>query len=155
MFHKAVELMFREGTTLDVAFQSGEVKRFDMSSLFVKYPSMGALSDRDLFLSGKLMGQFGIIWTDEIDIDIETIYENGLTVSKGDVPGSIEVGETLMKARASKAMSQKELAEKSGINQADISRIERGVSNPSIKTLKKLASAMDMTIKLDFVPSEF
>lgn len=43
MFHKAVDLKFNEGTSLDVTFQSGEVKRYDMASLFGKYPQLEAL----------------------------------------------------------------------------------------------------------------
>ena len=34
-------------------------------------------------------------------------------------------------------MTQKELAEKTGINQADISKIETGNANPTLSTLKK------------------
>ena len=55
MFHKAVELSFGEGTSLEVRFQNGKVKRYDMASLFNKYPQLRALENRDLFLSGKLM----------------------------------------------------------------------------------------------------
>ena len=36
MFHKAIDIRFLEGTTLEVVFQDGKVKRYDMSSLFGK-----------------------------------------------------------------------------------------------------------------------
>ncbi|MCQ2515529.1 MAG: helix-turn-helix domain-containing protein [Saccharofermentans sp.] len=151
MFHKAVDLQFGEGTILIVTFQTGEVKQYDLSCLFSKYPVLERLIDRDLFLSGKLVGQYGIIWNEEIDIEVETIYENGSTVSTSDALSCTEVGEALMRARASKEMSQKELSKISGIDQADISRIERGIANPSIKTLKRIASAMEMTVRIDFL----
>ena len=80
MFHKAVELKFKEGTRLEVTFDTGEVKSYDISVLFEKYPQMKALEERDLFVSGKLMGSFGIVWNDELDIEAETVYEDGTTV---------------------------------------------------------------------------
>ncbi|MCI8673466.1 MAG: helix-turn-helix transcriptional regulator [Lachnospiraceae bacterium] len=51
-------------------------------------------------------------------------------------------------------MTQKQLAEKAGIYQADISKIERGIANPSLNTLKRLAEGMDMTLKLEFIPKK-
>ena len=49
-------------------------------------------------------------------------------------------------------MTQEELAEKTGLTQRDISRFENGNANPSLKTLKRLAEGMGMTLKLEFVP---
>ena len=50
MFHKAIDLRLLEGTALEVTFQDGIVKRYDMSVLFSKYPQLKALEDRSLFL---------------------------------------------------------------------------------------------------------
>ena len=58
----------------------------------------------------------------------------------------------ILNARQSKNITQKQLAELSGINQADISKLERGNANPSVRTLKRLASALDMTVKIEFQP---
>lgn len=80
MFHKAIELKFKEGTRLEVTFDTGEVKSYDISVLFEKHPQMKALEERDLFVSGKLMGSFGIVWNDELDLEAETVYEDGTTV---------------------------------------------------------------------------
>lgn len=60
----------------------------------------------------------------------------------------------LVEARTSQNMTQKELAEKTGINQADISKIENGTRNPSLNMLKKLADGMNMYLKLDFIPKK-
>mgnify|MGYP004450574955 CR=1 FL=1 len=38
------------------------------------------------------------------------------------------------------------------INQADISKIENGNANPSLKMLKRLAAGMGTALKLQFVP---
>ena len=80
MFHKAIDLKFKEGTVVEVTFQDGMVKQYDMMVLSKKYPQVSALKDRKLFLSGRLMGYYGIIWNDDIDIETEEIYESGKTV---------------------------------------------------------------------------
>ena len=80
MFHKALDLKIGEGTSLEVRFQDGRIKRYDMAALFGKYPQLRALEDRNLFLSGRLMGAYGIVWNDDLDIEAETIYEDGETI---------------------------------------------------------------------------
>ena len=59
----------------------------------------------------------------------------------------------MVEARKLSGMTQKELAEKAGMTQGDISKIERGNANPSLGTLKKLAEGMGMTLQLVFSPS--
>ena len=142
MFHKAIDLAFGEGTTLEVTFQSGEVKQYDVSCLFGKYPQLEALRDRQLFLSGKLMGAYGILWNEELDIEAETIYEDGITVRTVELPVNLSVAFAVCSARARAGLSQKELAIATGIDQSDISRIERGVANPSVATLNRIADAL-------------
>ena len=58
----------------------------------------------------------------------------------------------MVEARMSSNLTQKELAEKTGINQADISKLENGTRNPSLKLLKRLADGMDMNLKIEFLP---
>ncbi len=41
-----------------------------------------------------------------------------------------------------------------GIYQADISKIERGLANPSVSTLQRLAEGMGMKLKIEFVQEE-
>ena len=50
------------------------------------------------------------------------------------------------------SITQKELSLKTGIPQADISRIENGTRNPSLSTLKKLAQGLGMQFRLEFIP---
>jgi len=124
--------------------------RFDIAVLFEKYPQLMALKDHDLFRSGRLMGPYGIVWTDDLDIETETVYEDGELVRQDQIPANVAVGNALLAARARASMSQMELSSKTGINQADISRIERGLSNPSIGTLQRLASALGSELKVTF-----
>ena len=146
MFHKALDIQFLEGTTFEVTFQDGYVKRYDIAQLFEKYPQLKALEDRTLFLSGKLDGYYGIRWTDELDLETETVYQEGETVRKLPPAPNIAVGEAVLSARAKKGYTQKQLSEATGIDQSDISKIERGVANPSISTLNKIAMALGMQL---------
>ncbi len=60
----------------------------------------------------------------------------------------------LIEARTSQGLTQKELSLRSGIAQGDISKIENGNANPSIKTLKRLATAMGKNLKIEFTDPE-
>jgi DNA-binding XRE family transcriptional regulator len=57
-------------------------------------------------------------------------------------------------ARKKSGITQKELAEKTGMSQGDISKIERGNANPSLNTLKRLAAGMNMRLRLEFLPTD-
>ncbi|MDK2807339.1 MAG: hypothetical protein PWP24_68 [Clostridiales bacterium] len=65
-----------------------------------------------------------------------------------------DVIRAIVDARVSQNLTQKQLAERSGINQADISKLENGTRNPSINLLKRLADGMDMALKIEFVPKK-
>ena len=62
------------------------------------------------------------------------------------------IAENLSKAREISGITQKELAETTGIYQSDISKIERAKANPSVKLLERLADGMNMEIKIEFIP---
>lgn len=151
MFHKATDLRFLEGTAMEVIFQNGKVKRYDMASLFEKYPQLKALEDRTLFLSGRLMGAYGIVWNDDLDIETETIWQDGATVREEQPAEHQAAASAVAAARAAKGLSQKQLAAMTGIDQGDISRIERGVANPSVSTLERIANALDAKLLIRFV----
>ena len=59
--------------------------------------------------------------------------------------------QAMINARKIKGITQKALSERTGIAQGDISKLENGNGNPSIKTLQRLAAAMDMSLKIEFV----
>ena len=60
----------------------------------------------------------------------------------------------MIDARISQNMSQKELSERTGIAQTEISKLENGTRNPSIKLLQRLADGMGMVLNVSFVPKE-
>ena len=51
-------------------------------------------------------------------------------------------------ARRKRGWTQKKLAEKTGINQSEISTLESGQANPTFKTLQTLAAALGGKIEL-------
>lgn len=61
--------------------------------------------------------------------------------------------QAMLDARKASGLTQKDLAEKTGIAQGDISKLENGSANPSLRTLQRLADGMGMKLKLEFVPA--
>ena len=55
-----------------------------------------------------------------------------------------------LRARENAGLSQRELAERSGVPQSTIARIERGY-NTSIDTLSKIAFALNKRVKISFI----
>ena len=88
------------------------------------------------------MGSYGIIWNDELDIEAETIYADGRTVRVEEIPANLMIANAVLSARAKAGISQSELSAATGIDQSDISKIERGVANPSVNTLSRIANAL-------------
>ncbi len=62
-----------------------------------------------------------------------------------------EVIRAVIAARLACNMTQKELAEKTGIRQSNISRIENGSASPTIDTLARIAAGLGKQLKIDFV----
>ena len=60
--------------------------------------------------------------------------------------------QAMIDARKASGLTQKELSERTGIAQGDISKLENGNANPSIRTLQRLATAMGMVVKVEFQP---
>lgn len=65
-----------------------------------------------------------------------------------------DVIKAMVAARTAQNLTQKELAERTGIHQADISKLENGTRNPSLNLLKRLAEGMGMILKVEFIPKE-
>ena len=63
------------------------------------------------------------------------------------------VVQAIIDARKNAGLTQKELSERTGIAQGDISKLENGNANPSIRTLQRLAAAMGMSLKVEFLPN--
>ena len=65
-----------------------------------------------------------------------------------------QIMRAIVEGRDEQALTQKQLSEMTGITQADISRFESGTGNPSLRTLKRLAEGLGMSLKVEFVPKK-
>ena len=65
-----------------------------------------------------------------------------------------EIRDMIIAIRHDNHMTQKDLAAKCGITQANISNLEKGTSKPTIESLKKIADALGMRLVVEFVGRE-
>ena len=64
-----------------------------------------------------------------------------------------DIIQAMIDARVNQNITQKELSARTGITQADISRIENGTRNPSLEMVKRIAAGLGMQLKLEFIPT--
>ena len=62
--------------------------------------------------------------------------------------------QAMIDARQASGLTQQQLADRTGIAQADISKLEHGNANPSLRTLQRLAAGMGMQLKVEFIPAK-
>ena len=71
-----------------------------------------------------------------------------------EIQPEMNVIRAMIEARTSQNLTQKELSERTGIAQTEISRLENGTRNPSIKLLQRLADGMGMVLNVTFTPKD-
>lgn len=86
------------------------------------------------------------------DLLDELLVDSEFKKEWDDIQPEIEILKALSDARLKSGITQKELAKKCGISQGDISKIEHGKKNPSIKLLQRIADGMNMRLEIKFVP---
>lgn len=153
MTHKIKSVRPLENSIILAVFQNGIEKTYDMRNLYPMFPQFEIFEkDKALFNQVQIdIGGYGIFWNDDLDLDAEDIWEDGIeTGNKYEIDVVAALAENLVKARDIVGMTQKQLAESTGIYQADISKIERGLANPSLSTLKRLAEGMGLKLKIEF-----
>ena len=62
--------------------------------------------------------------------------------------------DSVISLRREAHMTQKELASKCGVTQASISNLEKGITKPTIDTLKKIADAFSLRLRIQFTGRE-
>ena len=78
------------------------------------------------------------------DLEVKAEYDS--------LEAEYDIIQAMIDARINQHMTQKDLSAKTGITQADISRIENGTRNPSLAMVKRLAEGLEMQLKLELVP---
>lgn len=153
MTHRIKSVKPLNDLKLSVLFQNGVEKEYDIHGLYPVFPQFQELeTNNELFGQVQVdTGGYGISWNDDLDLDAEELWDDGMEICTHDVDVAFLLADSLMKMRDQVGLTQKQLAEVTGIYQADISKIERGLGNPSISTLKRLAEGMGAKLKFEFV----
>ena len=153
MTHRIKSVQPLENFVLLAVFQNGVEKKYDMYRLYPVFPQFKAFENvPGLFNQVKVdAGGYGVSWNDELDLDAEDIWEDGIeTGIHHETDIACSLAENLVKSRDMSGMTQKQLSEITGIYQGDISKIERGLANPSLSTLKRLADGLGMKLEIGF-----
>jgi transcriptional regulator with XRE-family HTH domain len=66
--------------------------------------------------------------------------------AKAEVQLAFNLGNAVLRARLKKGWTQSELARRVGTKQANISRIEAGLANPTLELIRKVCKALDIEI---------
>lgn len=86
-------------------------------------------------VSAELARELGEVGTSEREKSVEKAWEE-------------YNAQILLDARKNAKLTQEELAQRIGANKGYISRIERGLTIPTVSTLYRIAAAMGMTVEL-------
>jgi len=88
------------------------------------------------------------------DYKEKKMQDPGFAKAYEEIQPEMNVIRAIIEARTSQNLTQKELSERTGIAQTEISRLENGTRNPSIKLLQRLADGMGMVLNVTFTPKE-
>ena len=86
------------------------------------------------------------------EIKAELLEDEEVKVEYEALEPEFQVIRAVIEARKSQNLTQQDLAERTGIDRTDISKLENGNANPSLKTLKRLAKGMGMKLEIQFKP---
>lgn len=70
------------------------------------------------------------------------------TDAKNELKLQFDLADAVLKARINKGWSQEQLAEAIGTKQANISRIEAGLANPTLNIIRKLSNVLDFKVEI-------
>lgn len=85
---------------------------------------------------------------EEISADRRARLDPSAAAARDVFEKAYDIAMQIVALREQAGLTQVELAERTGISQADISRIERGATSPTAKTLQRIAEALDAEVRL-------
>ena len=148
--YKILKVYPLENMILGVLFENGVFKQYDVSSLISEIPQFKQLRNKGLFNKVKVaFGGSGVRWNSELDLSEYELYKNGKKWKNPpikDIP-VVSLIEQFRKLRLKAKKTQQEIANKLGIKQSGIARIENGGRTPNIETLLQLGSAIGYTLQ--------
>ncbi len=74
--------------------------------------------------------------------------------AKKDLKPLLDLADDLLRERLEKEWTQNELARRAGTKQANISKLESGLSNPTYEFLKKVADALEVDLIINLQKKE-
>lgn len=80
--------------------------------------------------------------------------EKGVSIKVKANDQDIDVMRPLIVARKQAKLTQKDLADKVNMDQGDISKLERGLRNPTVHLLQRLADAMNLEVEIKYVKKQ-
>lgn len=86
------------------------------------------------------------------DLLNERLKDPGFRAEYDALEPEFAIVQAMIDARKQTGMTQQQLSELTGIAQGDISKIENGSANPSLRTLQRLAAGLGMRLKIEFLP---
>ena len=75
----------------------------------------------------------------------------GLAGEADDATDALEMGQRIREVRQKKGMTLREAAEAAGVSESFLSQVERGLANPSVASLRRIADAMHERVASFFV----
>jgi XRE family transcriptional regulator, regulator of sulfur utilization len=80
--------------------------------------------------------------------DARRVYEAASAEFRAEVAARRAVGAAVARARKASGLTQVQLASAASVQQAEVSRIERGHANPTVSTLARIARATGSRLEL-------
>lgn len=96
------------------------------------------------------------VYMEELMSELQDYLDEALqkcNIAKAESDNNVysDIAREIVKTRMEKGITQKQLADMCGIQQSNISRLEKGVYNPSIQLLIKIAETLGKKIKIEFI----
>lgn len=85
-------------------------------------------------------------------VDLQSNELDEVMVEEYDI--YVEIRQEIIALRKYNRMTQKELASRTGLTQANVCNMEKGSSKPTIETLKKIADATGTRLTITFAERE-
>lgn len=154
MGRKVYRVEAKKDYVLETTFFNGDVKSMDMKAVAETFPEYSSVvANKSIFQTVEVdKSKSKIQWKNGIKLDVDMIWYDGTVVEIINIEdAAIRFADRMLCVREALWLTQKDLEQRTGIHQADISKIERGEANPSLQTMKRIAEGMGKVLKIEFV----
>lgn len=128
-------------------------KKIVLTNGFIKKTQKIPRHEKELAKNIRMIMSGGMVMRNYKDYKKKALQNHEIKAEYDALQPEYDIIQAMINARNELNLTQKELSERTGITQADISRIENGTRNPSLNMVKRLAYGLGMQLKLEFVPT--